>query len=116
MKSRWAVPALPTLEAAVGSAHLHSIFRLENVTNDFAGAGGDGPAEAVANLGIGMDAEAVQDGGGEVLRLDATVDRMGADGVGGAVDDAAADAAAGQGHGEDRAPVVAAAPSIEPRR
>src|SRR5436309_3543063 len=81
--------------------------------NDFAPADGDGAAERVADFGVGVQAQAVEDGGREVLRLDAAGGRVGADGVGRAVDDASLDAAAGQGDGIDVPPVVAAAGGVE---
>jgi hypothetical protein len=61
------------------------------------------------DFGVGRVAQTVEDGRGDVLRLDTAVARAAADAVGGAVYLAAADAAARQRRGKDVAPMVAAA-------
>jgi hypothetical protein len=45
----------------------------------------------------------VEDGRGQVFGANSAIARLGADAVAGTVDDAAADAGAGQAHAEDRA-------------
>src|SRR5690348_924847 len=88
----------------------------EDLPNDFAAADGMGPAQRVVDLRIGAVTEAVEDGGGQVLGPDAAFLGLAADLVGGAVDQAAAHAAAGESDREDRAPVVAPAAGVETRR
>ena len=65
------------------------------------------------DLGVRGVAQAVEDRGRQVFGPDAPLARVAADLVRRAVDLAAADAAAGQGDREDRAPVVAAAVPFE---
>jgi len=71
------------------------------------------PVELVVEHCVRAKAQAVVDGGEEVFGGDYAVFGFGAHGVGGAVDDAGADAAAGEGDGEDVAPVVAPAAGVE---
>ena len=63
-----------------------------------------------------IDAQAMVHGGEQVLRADRHGGGKGADAVGGAVDLAAADAAAGHHDAEAVGPVIAAAGGVEPRR
>src|SRR5262245_36303995 len=75
-----------------------------------------GPAELVDDLGVGCDAEGVEESGGEVGGGDGAVEGFGGVAATGAVDLAAANAGAGQGDREDPAPVVAARLAVDARR
>jgi hypothetical protein len=76
-------------------------------------ADGDGAVEVVADFAVGGIAEAVEDGGDEVVGLDFAFHGEGGVLVGGAVDHAARDATACPGQGEATAPVIAAAVVVE---
>ena len=71
-----------------------------------------GQAEVAAGVAVGeglvVEAEEVEDRGVEVVDVDLVLDGLEAELVGGAVDVAALDAAAGQPHGEAVVVVVAA--------
>src|SRR5262245_320718 len=75
-----------------------------------------GAALEVVDLGAGLVPQAVQDGRGQVLRLDPALAGLAALPVGRPVDVPAADAAAGQDDGEDRPPVVPPAGGVHPGR
>src|SRR5262245_35734538 len=74
------------------------------------------PTELVHDLALGLDAERVEESGGEVGGGDGAVGWLAGVAIGGAVDLAAANACAGQGDGEDAAPVIASRLRINPRR
>src|SRR5262245_542552 len=87
-----------------------------DLSDDLAAAYGSGAVEGVVDFGVGGMTEAVEDRRGQVFGQNAAIPGLGADVVGGAVDYAAADAAASEGDREDWAPVVAAIAGIVARR
>src|SRR5262245_40450408 len=65
------------------------------------------PAELIGDFAGGLDAQAVEESGGEIGGGDGAVGGFSGMTIGGAVDLAAANAAAGKGDGEDATPVIA---------
>src|SRR5689334_21443965 len=73
-----------------------------------AGGDGHGTMQLVVNDCLRIESESVEDGRGDVVGTNRLVGRAGAEGIGGAVDLSAADAAAGHQHGLALRPVIAA--------
>src|SRR4051794_30462541 len=75
----------------------------------------EGSAGRAWQVGLEVEAEAVEDGRGDVGRLDRPVRRHRADRVAGADDPAPLDPAAGEADGEALRPVVAPPGGVHPR-
>src|SRR5438445_13225524 len=88
-------------------------FGSERRADHLAAADGERPSQGIMNLRRGRMTQAVEDGCRQVVRLDAAFLGLAADLVGCPVDLATPDAAAGQGHRKDIAPVITAAAGVE---
>src|SRR5579871_3067758 len=73
-------------------------------------------AQVVMDFRVRRVAECMKDGSGEIVRLDAAVAGMAANGIRAADDLSALDAPTGEGRRVDEAPVVAAAAAVHPGR
>src|SRR5262245_31517103 len=85
----------------------------QDAADHFAKGKGEGAAEAVVDLGAGVEAEAVVDGGGQVAGSHGVGGGEGAMAVGGAPDGAGADAGAREESGIDPGPMVAAGAAVD---
>src|ERR1043165_5273909 len=88
----------------------------QHLSHHLAAADGERAPDGIVDFGVGIDAEAVEQRCGEIVRSNPAVAGSSADAVRGAVDLAAANAAASEGNGKHMAPMVAAGIRVDPWR